>query len=538
MKLLKYLDASGIYLFGLIVISIGLPLSNFLMSIGQVIIAIVWLSTGNYLKKFQRLWKNKGALIFSSILFLHIIGLLYSSDYSYAFNDIRIKLPLLVLPLFIASFKPLSKKQFATIMLVFTSAVLIGTLVATGELIGLNNYLRSFLSIPERLVLDARGISMYISHIRFSLMICLAIFFLAFSYLDRSFPFRLNKWMVILVCAWMFVFLFLMESITGLGIIIVVGLIFLIYKIIAIKTLKRKLAYLSILILLPVSLMIYLSNFINDFYHIEVEQIVNLDKKTADGNDYYHDLKNMQMENGKRVWLYICKIEIETEWNKRSNFKFSGKDMKGQDIEYTLLRFLTSKGLRKDGVALRSLTSKEVKMVEYGIANIRYNSTSSIESKLYGIIWEIDYYFHGGNPGGHSVVQRWEYWKTAIRVIGQNWIIGVGTGDVLNKMYEGYANGNTVMEKKYWKRPHNQFLSIGVAFGVLGLLWFILGLLLPISFYPVNADKLFYVFLMIALMSMLAEDTLETQAGATFVSFLYALLLFGRNIESRTQEVT
>jgi hypothetical protein len=40
------------------------------------------------------------------------------------------------------------------------------------------------------------------------------------------------------------------------------------------------------------------------------------------------------------------------------------------------------------------------------------------------------------------------------------------------------------------------------------------------------------VFFIIIFMSMLTEDTLETQAGATFFAFFNALLLFGRRRHS------
>ena len=42
-----------------------------------------------------------------------------------------------------------------------------------------------------------------------------------------------------------------------------------------------------------------------------------------------------------------------------------------------------------------------------------------------------------------------------------------------------------------------------------------------------KVSDLFLVFFFIGIVSMLNEDTLETQAGVTFYSFFYALLLWG-----------
>ena len=66
---------------------------------------------------------------------------------------------------------------------------------------------------------------------------------------------------------------------------------------------------------------------------------------------------------------------------------------------------------------------------------------------------------------------------------------------------------------------------MGTAFGIIGMFWF-LGAL----FYPIIAEKkildFFYLtFFTIAFLSMLTEDTLESQAGVTFFAFFNSLFL-------------
>ena len=63
---------------------------------------------------------------------------------------------------------------------------------------------------------------------------------------------------------------------------------------------------------------------------------------------------------------------------------------------------------------------------------------------------------------------------------------------------------------------------------MLGLL-----LLLGFIFYPVLKleafkEPLVVAFLLTALISFITEDTLETQAGATFFAFFYGILVFAR----------
>ena len=77
-------------------------------------------------------------------------------------------------------------------------------------------------------------------------------------------------------------------------------------------------------------------------------------------------------------------------------------------------------------------------------------------------------------------------------------------------------------------RSHNQFLSIFVAFGIFGFLWFLLALFYPPWKLKGYTDYFFLVFIIIGILSMLTEDTLESQTGVTFFTFFYCFFLFGR----------
>ncbi len=81
---------------------------------------------------------------------------------------------------------------------------------------------------------------------------------------------------------------------------------------------------------------------------------------------------------------------------------------------------------------------------------------------------------------------------------------------------------------KWRLHSHNQYLSIAVAFGLIGLLWFLFTLFYPVIKLKMTFDYLYITFFIIALISFFNEDTLETQAGVTFYSFLNSFLLFAR----------
>ena len=113
-----------IYLFGLLLFAASLPLSKYFMSVSQMLLIGNWICESDYKNKLRRFAQNKAALVACLIMALHFIGLLWTNDFDYAFKDIRIKLPLLIMPFIVASTEELSLKNIYTILLVHAGAVL------------------------------------------------------------------------------------------------------------------------------------------------------------------------------------------------------------------------------------------------------------------------------------------------------------------------------------------------------------------------------------------------------------------------------
>jgi hypothetical protein len=59
-----------------------------------------------------------------------------------------------------------------------------------------------------------------------------------------------------------------------------------------------------------------------------------------------------------------------------------------------------------------------------------------------------------------------------------------------------------------------------------GLLWFLLSLVLPPLMLNKYSDFFYLSFFIIITLSMLTEDTLETQAGVTIYAFFSSFYLF------------
>lgn len=513
-----------IFLFGLLLMAIGLPLSKFLMSISQFIMAAGWFYSGDVKNKFKIFFSNKAALITASIVLLHVIGLAYTSDMKYGWEDVRKKVPLLVYAILLSSAPKLSAKKFHLVLWIFISSVVISTIISIGVLTRVIN----------KPVNDIRDISIFISHIRLSLLICMAIIICVWFVL--IYQNRILKAMCLITALWLVAFLIIIESVTGLTILFVIGIIAYLFYTLKKQGVLNKLLHIVILLLLCTPIFIFVNNQIKEYYTV-MNTDIRLEKNTVNGNPYYHDLTNKQKENGQYVWLYQCEEEVMREWPKRCGTPFTGVDGKNNPMKTTIYRYLTSKNLRKDSAGVHALNGQDIILIEQGITNYKFNKMSDIRARIYQVIWEIDNYRINNNPSGNSVTQRFEYWKTAIGIIKENFWFGVGTGDPKIAFAAQYEKTNSQLSPEWRLRSHNQFLAIAVALGFVGLGWFLFTLFYPCAIALKKHNYLYFLFFIVAFLSMITEDTLETQAGVSFYIFFH-FLFFYHKPDKETQELT
>lgn len=501
------------FLFGVFLLAVSLPWSKFLMSVAQIILFTSWIVDGNIISKLRTFWKNKPAVFISSVFVLHIVGLSYTSDLSYGLDDVKRKIPLMLLPLVFSTSPQLSKNIFEKLLALFIASVVAASLVCSYIIFGFS----------EKKILQPQEASIFISHIRFGLLISMAVFSLGyFVATNRTFALKAVYAAAII---WLLVFLVMLESLTGLLSTLLISAAIIAYRVLKSKSALFKIGFAAAFIfgvVIVVNYMIRLNESVSTYSAIDLKL---LPSTTKNGNPYTHDTLSKEVENGSPVWINFCEQELSEEWNKISELNYSGKDLRGNEIKYTLVRFLASKGLNKDAEGVRSLTAEEIQAIEAGIANVNYIGVFNPSARIQKILWELNNYVRGGNPSGHSVAQRIEFWKAALGIIKENPFIGVGTGDTFNEFRNYYDKTNSVLAMEWRLRSHNQVLAIGTAFGITGALWFLFAL-----FYPLldkkNLNYFYLTFFILALLSMLTEDTLETQAGVTFFSFFNSLFLF------------
>tara|TARA_B100000780_G_C21108265_1_gene447678 strand:- start:444 stop:1682 length:1239 start_codon:yes stop_codon:yes gene_type:complete len=100
-------------------IIIGLVLQDFYkipLTGGIIVLGLIWIGTFTYKKNIKSLSKNPIALVFIAFYLLHLGSLIYTTNNAVAYNDLELKVTLLLLPLFMLS-KSLFSQQNKILLL-------------------------------------------------------------------------------------------------------------------------------------------------------------------------------------------------------------------------------------------------------------------------------------------------------------------------------------------------------------------------------------------------------------------------------------
>jgi hypothetical protein len=486
-------------------LAVGMANLNILMSVGSILLFLLWIYNPGPVEGFRRLRRNVPALLLIGLFLMHLIWLMNTSDFQYAFKDIRIKLPLLIFGLVFGS-AVITKQQKQLVFIALGSGVWIA--IITG-------YYHYF--SHDGTLQDYRSIVTGISHIRLSVL--MVILTAAIIYYWNSMPLSLRL-IASLTVANILIFFNLIQAATGTIILIVLLLWSAGYYASRRMNKPVKMAFYGGLVIILAAAGLSTYGYYQRYF-VSQEDTLNLARTTAQGNPYYHVLDAAYVENGHYIFINICSEEMQEAWNERSEMKILDTDDESEDRIGVLTRYLASKGLTKDRAGVEALTELDVSRIEQGIPSVIYAEKSGLELRFHTFLFGIHTYSISGNASGLSFLQRVVYWNAAVNLIAKSPILGTGTGDVKTAFLDVYDEMNTNLEPRYRNRAHNQFLTFFVSFGVLGFLYFILLFLYPIVYS--RPDYLYMAFLMIAFVSCLTEDTLETQAGATIFAFFYGL---------------
>lgn len=505
---------------GLILVAVGLPLSVFTVSVGQIFLLLGWLIQGKYKQRLITFFSDPLSLILISIYIIFVLGMLHTQNYDQGWKELRIKLPLFLMPLVLFTTQLPNKKRIQSVLFMFVVATVAGTLVG---------YLnRNYFEDPN--LLNKRSLSLFISHIRFGLMIVFSFFLLAYYLVAKRRLWSITeKVLSVITMIWLFYFLILLESPSGyLAFVTILGFS-LVRLLFASKYSKIRWATLLVIVSGGLASFIYV-HAIYQNHSLEYPFDYRTQKvHTQNGRMYVHEKDVKYTENGHRVWNYVCWEELNNEWPKRSDMDLKGLDRSGQQVRFTLIRYLTSRGLTKDSVGVHTLTDQDVHHIESGFTNYKYVDRWGVSRRIDQLLWEIDEYRWNGNPNTSSLILRLTYFKAGINIVNKAPLLGVGTGDVYDaydRLYEENDMGLNDFRKTI---SHNQFLTVAIAVGLVGLIWFVFAFFFPLVYYW--KDYLFTAFILLIAVSLLSDNTFDNQSGVTLYSFFAALLMIRKEFE-------
>ncbi len=486
-------------------IACSIPLSNYVMSMGGIFLSVNWFMEWNWKKKWEMLKVNKISIILSLFFFVCCFSLIKTDNWSIGIDNLLSKLPLLYTPIIMATSKPLDGRAQRIIIIGFIGSVLFSTIF-------------SFIYLLTHEVADIRQISVFISHIRFSLCIVLAIFLSGFlSLIAKQYP-LIVRTVFLMVALWLIVYLFIAQTLTGIAIFMTAA-VFLIFRMLLShkKNLTRKII-LSVFTFLVLGFAAYFTYIIYDYYAAETPSESQLESTTHYGHRYHHDLNSI-VENGSLIYLYVCEEELQTEWNKRSKLTYD------DNIQTTIIRYLNSKGLRKDRKGMETLTEKDINNIELGIANVDYSRGIGLKRSIYPLLFSLTLYEKYNKIDHSSLLQRIELWKAGYQVIKSNALFGVGIGDHKEAIDQQLIDQNSPLTYKRDMGCHNQFITYCLMGGMILLLYFLFSLLYPFFTVEKSRSIIYIIFFILIFISLFTEDTLETQVGITLYAFFNSFLL-------------
>jgi len=512
-NLLQKFDSTWFFI-SLLCFVLVLPFSQALVSIFGGVILFAALVEDSWTNKLSRFKQNRILLFIPGIFLIYLLSFIIFYKPGNSLYDLQKSLFFLVIPLAFILGKPLNPFQKRFLFYAYAISIFVATIVAL-----INWYFRS-----ESSNFGVHKIS-FISHIRFSFQLIL-IFWLLVILFQKNRE-SLNKYIktgLLLFALYFLLFLFFQQSLTGL-IAFWASVLFAVYLLIQTQK-KYKGILLSILVSLVLVPMLYGFWIVCSFYRIEKINPEVIEKTTLLGNPYEHDFENPAVENGHYTYLYVCHDEMREEWNKISTKKYDDLLPNGYPLYSTLIRYLTSKGLKKDAEGINLLTGQDIQNVENGISNIIFQKKKyTLYPRIYQTVWEFYMYSETGNPNYQSFSQRIEFTKAALNIINENFWFGVGAGNWKEEFKKAYISNNSKLEESLYASSHNQYLNYMVKFGFIGLLVILFFIIYPIIKSNSYRDPLFMIFLVFLAFANFADSNFETHMGCSFFLFFYCLFV-------------
>lgn len=122
-------------------------------------------------------------------------------------------------------------------------------------------------------------------------------------------------------------------------------------------------------------------------------------------------------------------------------------------------------------------------------------------------------------------------WEAALSVVERSWLTGHGSGSEKELLKDVYFNNKLYNSYLHELNAHNQYLSMLVKYGMIGLAIFLVTLWTGFASAWRNQDFIFFSFMTIIAIVSFSENILDVNKGIFFYSFFFSFfLLTGKSL--------
>jgi O-antigen ligase len=387
-------------------IAFAIPVWKELLPLMIILLVLNWLVAGEYIKTVPLIFKEKQRTLifsFSFLYFLYLIGLIHTTNFQYAREDLELKLSMLIFPLIFATSEipAFSAKETGLVLRSFGAGCIAGSLILIGR------------AVYQSVFIHEAG---------------------AFYYTSLGWNFHPSYYAMYLVFALsnIIYFVFIRKSVHGFP----------------------NMA-MHIAILLFFTLMVVL----------------------------------LSSKAGLLVWLSVVGFYIAI-------------------LIFKYKRWHAGMGFGAVAVAV------------FILFLIVFPTAAGRISQAKQDIASADTTVNAGRSTGDRVL----IWKSSKEIIRQNFLFGVGTGDIRDKLTEEYNKSDAMGALKHYLNAHNQYVQTLIAIGLAGLLVLLTMIIAPAILALKRENYLYFAFLFIFGISMFFESMFERQEGVVFYLFFNTLL--------------
>jgi O-antigen ligase len=166
-----------------------------------------------------------------------------------------------------------------------------------------------------------------------------------------------------------------------------------------------------------------------------------------------------------------------------------------------------------------------------------YTQLESVRVRVNATLYDMQQYEYEHDINNFSLSRRLTAAETALAVIREHWLLGVGPADTHAAMREQYGWRDYGLRRANQADVHSQYLETLLGGGVAGLALWLAVVFWPLTQAWARRDVYLCLFILLQALTMLITDVLSLQIGLNLFVFGYGFLVVAgerRQLEAAT----